>query len=1336
MRKSVSSPPHHKTPQHNKTDTTCTRLINTQIVESQRNNFYLPVIDTRFAGQHTTCLLDSGACVSVATFKLFEKIKHDPNIKRCENHLIVKSISGEELNVVGCYIIPITIGEKRIRHPFYVVKDDLAKHYQAIIGYDLLKKFGFSIHLNNNTLEAKNLSVKIRDANSSRANNVCLDYARLQSKLTLNPHESRIVNLAIDMNVKPGQELLFNPTLRNDRLNIQSTLCTIGQNKTIPVLVANITSQKVAINKHTKVGSLTQDYQTRDMQYIKELRKQELKPTDFNLSHLDDITKSKLLKLIFEFSDIFSKRLFTIGRTDKIYPILEVDKSKLPNTRPYPVPQALRAELQTQLKELLDAHLIEESDAPNSSPLILIKKKNNNSNSTKDTYRVVYDFRKVNQALNYPRYKLPIINHLLENLRGSKLFCSLDMSSSFNQIELLEKDRDLTTFSTPYANYRCKTMPQGLSASPETFARLSDKLLSPILDLKISNYIDDFGLGSENVDEMLFKLRKLFERFREFGLTLNPRKCTFLVPEMEFLGHHLTGNGIKPIESNIRKIIEYPSPSTRKRLRRFLGICSYYRRFIKNFSEISVPLTELTRKNQKFKWNPEAEQSFQILKEKLSRPPILIHPNYDKDFILSCDASDHSIAATLGQADRNGIIHPISYFSKKLSPAQTRYTILEKELLAIVQAIKSYKYYLYGRHFIVQCDNEALTKMSTLDSPGNRITRWFDFLKDYNFKFQSIKSEENIVADALSRDFHVNAVQIDVPNVSQIKDAQACDENLKIIIADLNNNKRKSKYRFDYYLSDGILMHTAQIPSAGRYRKVNQLVIPDKYKPHILAANHLTHFGHIKTYNAIREKYFWTNLYADTKHYVKSCHHCMSYKSNNLPPVPLQRHHIPSRPLEYVSADYIGVLPYTNNGNRYILSFQDHFTKYIRLYATPDQTAQTTAEKFLDYASLFGFPEFLLSDKGKCFVSDLFENLCKRLGVLKLKTTALNPKCNGMTECLNKGIKKSLSIFARDTAQWDQYLQYYALIYNSTIHSTTKEKPAFLHLSYDPTLPTDVLEKSLSHNTSYDSYPSFVDATTTRLQYTFKKVQESLLQAAENQENYQHQFAKYRDFYVGQLVYLYWPNHDRNIHLPKTRKYIGPFRILKIHNKVNFTISDPNDPKKKPQKVNAQRLIPYTERRAELDYLRAVIKETSHSMPPQNESPRKSPPRFEEISENELLLSSALRASSMGSRNDSEQTESPPSPPPPSSDSTQSYDFQLPSPKDTNINTQGTRHKEHPSHNYNLRPRPNLPNETPNVAENIANRILNWSLAVTNNNTTSAPSAAIQFLNKCSEALK
>lgn len=1545
--------------------------MNTQAVEYSKNvkNTTLPVVNLKIAGIIVKSLLDSGASATLLNNKIFKMIENDDRVKILKIDAQIKSVTDGKLEITNCISLPINIGNKHYQHKCYVVNNPLSDYYDAIIGYDFLKSKQFTICFKTDKIKVQNTEIDIHDALTNPVINQTT-YAYLPKHIVLQAGESKDIEFSLNKTVKKGDLVKIFPNLKNPNIKLVNT-CRVDNERRIKLNVSNLSKKPIPLNKNTKIGTISSNYDTRNIELIKQLRRNELKPSDFNLEHLDENTKKPLLDLLLEFADIFSKRLYTIGRTEAIQPTFEVDATKLPSIKPYRFPEALENEVNRQLEELEQANIIERSNSYISSPLLLVKKKNITGDPKDQKYRLVVNYSELNTQIKYPRYRLPIVQHLLDKLKGNKIYTTLDLSNSFFQIPLKVEHRDYTTFSTPKGNFRFVTMPQGLKISSEHFAMLADQILSPLSELKIGNFIDDFALGGSNVQEMLHKLRLLFERFRLFGITLNPEKCSFMLPEINFLGHKLNAEGIKPVEDNIIKIKDFPTPNTVKKIRRFVGLVSYYRKFIKDFSKLTAPLTDLTKKNARFKWTKEAQISFDKLKEYLSQPPILIHPDFDKDFVLSADASDNTLGGWLGQEDANGIIRPIAYFSKKLNPTQKRYTILEKELMAIVCCISTFKHYLYGRHFIIRCDNKSLTQLSKLENPGNRVARWFMFLADYNYTFKHVPSAENIIADILSRDYFVtsdvnantslnnntsinnknktqetekilsnqsnnsaeyvttmncdreirintnqhykesnnlktikglenlgnscfmnvvlqslthlpplskylshdniecdvkqncmicslkrhlqanitgaekvikplelyenlnkigtqfrnneqadaheflrqviwkleesfknhtnqniandnsaspiksifegnfrsevkclnckeksinfdhfmdisldiaqncesledslrnftnpeyladyyrcfnckiaskanktmsisknpeiltihfkrfefensrenklssyisypeklnlrkymsnvrnkkpiwyelhtvivhsgnfiseghyyayvrgengnwyltddkkvkrvniyevlrqqayiliytiaenanvrsnlnlrmiNTIQIDLPSINEIKLAQKEDKKLSIIIKALQNGERNDKQRFpDYFIRNDLLLHKASIPRIRKSIKIEQIVIPDKFKPHILTAKHISHFGLMKTYNAIRENYYWENLYSDTKHFIKSCKQCAAYRSpNKLPPIPIQRHYIPSQVNEFISADYIGPFPKTDKGNQYILTFLDHFSKYMKLYAVPKSDTYYSVECLMDFISMFGVPKHYLTDKQSCFTSEVFKHLCEKFGVTKLFTTPQHPSGNGASEKINANIKKSLAIFAEDTGQWDEYIGFYSLIYNNSVHSSHGEKPAYIQYSYDPQLPNDILRET--QHVEHISYADFVRKKASQLNYVNNKVKENLLKTATLQEIYQHKRAKLRNFTPGQKVFLHNKDCDRFKLTTKKRYNEGPYTIKEKHNEVNFTIYDPTKLNGKEMKVHSQRLIPFTQRRQELDLFNTKV---------------------------------------------------------------------------------------------------------------------------------------------------
>lgn len=575
--------------------------------------------------------------------------------------------------------------------------------------------------------------------------------------------------------------------------------------------------------------------------------------------------KTKLLELLREYADIFATDLYLIGETDKIQPNFQVDTSKIESKRPYPIPHSLRGEMRDKLDELLKAGIIEPSDSCIVHPSILIKKKNHSTN--KPSYRLCQDLRNVNQFTKYPSYNMPRVDLMVQTLRGSELFSSLDLQSSFWQVPLKKEDRKFTAFSTPFGNFQYTKMPQGANYSPGVLQNLTDSLTAPFKNLNMTNYVDDICLGSKSYESMLEMLRKLFDRIREFGLTINPEKTTFMTKEIQFLGHVINGNSIRPSDDNLRKITDFPSPNTKRKVQRFIGLVNYFRKYLNNFSKLASPLTDLLKKNVKFKWGEKEQQAFETLKNKLNERPILAHVDYDKILTLVTDASDHSIAGMLAQEGEDNILHPIHYFSRKLSETEKRYSIYEKEILGMVASIKTFSHYLYGKRFNLKSDNLSATKVKELPTPTNRVTRWLLFLSDYEYNMEFIPGHLNYASDLFSRDFHkINSVIGEGIDIESIKIEQQKDEKLKLLIKKLNNmNLNLTPAEEHYFIRNEILMHIGKVTRAINTDSCEQFVIPETLKIKVLNLVHKPHFAFKKTYQKLRENYFWENMYSETK---------------------------------------------------------------------------------------------------------------------------------------------------------------------------------------------------------------------------------------------------------------------------------------------------------------------------------------------------------------------------------------------------------------------------------------------------------------------------------------
>jgi len=463
--------------------------------------------------------------------------------------------------------------------------------------------------------------------------------------------------------------------------------------------------------------------------------------------HFDDLSitqREELNELLQENEHLFADDIYDLGETNEY-------EHTIPTGDNHPKKQRLRvyspeqnAFIQEEVRKLKEAGIIRDGSKTWAANVVVVDKKNGKK-------RLCIDYRPLNSITTVDSYPLPRIQETLDSFDGAQWFSTIDLASGYWQMRVAEQDIEKTGFITQRGFYEFCRMPFGLTNAPASFQRLMDKVLVEEIGKFVQVYLDDIIIYSKTWEDHLQHIGEVFRRLEEAGLKMGRSKCFFALKELEFLGHRISREGIKPDPKKIEKIKNWPIPTNKTGARGFLGMVGYYRRFVKDFSKIGKPIFNVIG-NDQFQWGEKQQEAMDILKNAIIEDAVLKYPDYSKPFILYTDASKIGLGAVLSQKDNEGIERPVAFASKTLVDSQTRYSASELEFMAMWWAItKQYNQYLKGSEFEVITDHKALKGLRESERGGDKITKMRQDLSSYRFTITYSPAEKNKHADALSR---------------------------------------------------------------------------------------------------------------------------------------------------------------------------------------------------------------------------------------------------------------------------------------------------------------------------------------------------------------------------------------------------------------------------------------------------------------------------------------------------------------------------------------------------------------------------------------------------------
>ncbi|KAL7841639.1 hypothetical protein SRHO_G00253300 [Serrasalmus rhombeus] len=678
------------------------------------------------------------------------------------------------------------------------------------------------------------------------------------------------------------------------------------------------------------------------------------------------------------------------------------------------------------------------------------------------------------------------------------------------------------------------------------------------------------------------------------------------------------GGPCKPQEK-VQVVQDWPTPSNLRELKSFIGLASYYRRFVRGFSCIAAPLFNLQRKGSDFVWTPECEQAFICLKKALTESPILTPPHPNLPFVLDTDASNVGMGAVLSQVGQEGE-KVVAYFSRTFNKAEQRYCVTRRELLAVVRAISHFKYYLCGLPFTVRTDHAALQWLMSFKEPEGQIARWLEELAPYVFQVEYRAGTRHANADAMSRrpcaldgcrycekrEARENELRLEeerdgevlLCRVTQVvyppewREHQERDSDLQPVLRRVESGQKPqwseiagyspaAKGLFEKFLAlrvkDGVLQRAWKEPATGEERW--QVVVPRTLRESVLKVCHGSagtgHFGVSKTLRRVRQSFYWGQVRRDVEDFCRRCDLCTAHKG---PPdqsrAQLQQLAV-GAPVERVAVDIMGPFPRSDKGNHYVLVAMDYFTKWPEAYAIPDQEAGTVADALVEgMFSRFGAAEVIHSDQGRNFEAGVFSAMCERLGIQKTRTSPLHPQSDGLVERFNRTLAKQLAILtAEHQRDWDIHLPLVLLAYRSAVQDSTSCTPALLMLGRELRTPAEIIFGKPPDTPTVPPGPEYARRLQDRMESAHAFARDQLQKAGIRQKRNYDIRAKGKDFRAGDLVWVYSPKRKKG-RCPKLDcHWVGPCEILEKLGEVVYRVQLP--PQGRRVALHRDRLAPY-----------------------------------------------------------------------------------------------------------------------------------------------------------------
>lgn len=737
--------------------------------------------------------------------------------------------------------------------------------------------------------------------------------------------------------------------------------------------------------------------------------------------------------------------------------------------RPYPIAESLKPVVEKQINEWLKTETIGRSRINSSfnSPLLVVPKRDKSGNIV--DHRVCLDVRLLNSILPPPyNFPIPLVKDIFENLRGMSFFGTTDLKNAYHRFSIETSSQIKCSFSFNGQGFYFKKGCFGLNLLPSQFQFTLSTLLAGLQQVKdektgqvvstTQNFLDDIIIAGIDFEHYKVAVKTVIDRLTEAKLILQPSKCHFMQKKVRLLGFVVDEKGIRVDKSKCTNVANWPRPVSKKQIQQFMGLVNYLRSHIPMIYRVAAPITDLIKNNKDVvkNWTSTHTECFEAIKKILQADLLLNYPDFEKDFIIACDASLYGVAAVIYQEDDKGRHKYVGFISSTLSPAQRRWSTTKRELYAIVLALKKFRSYIYGRPFRVLTDHRALVYVHSQKVVNPMMAGWIETLLDYNFEVIHLPGAMNIFPDLLSRLYppiESNSNQL-LLEESEAQSNMRSKRNFKQ--RKLGKVVKKTKYSNDRALN---IFATQLVEN--KKDNLDYLTPPDEDRDGLLHEIH--QFGHFGAQAIVRELHsqglHWTNVYEDARRLVSSCTECQKHNISKRGWHPL-KNVVAVQPMTQVSIDLAGPLTPTFDEYVYIMVITDICTKYIIVRPLKTKESTSIARELIKVFGDYSFPLVIQSDHGAEFENSVLQAISANLGIQRNYSTPYSPRSNGSAESSVKIVLNALRKMSKSNArEWSDYLPLVQLSVNRYIKSKSLTSPFSLMFARRVTLPEDYANK-------------------------------------------------------------------------------------------------------------------------------------------------------------------------------------------------------------------------------------------------------------------------------------